>query len=943
MHHDSEFTIVTIVVAALAIGAVMRVFARRTGIPFTVAMLSAGGLGGLALRAIEGEHSGIVEILGHGGGISPHLIIFVFLPALVFESSFAIDTHSLRKNLGAIVVLAVPMLIVATGLTALMMVGITGSSWGWSLPAALVFGALISATDPVAVVAILREVGAPKRLGVLIEGESLFNDGTAIVVFTVLLASLSAGDAADLSVGGAFLSFLKVAGGGIGVGLAFGILATAWMARTFDDPMVEITLTLILAYAAMLVAEGVLHVSGVLAVVTAGLYMSGRGRYRISPEVRHFLEEFWEMLAYMANALIFFLVGAIISTQLGEMGWQTLLITLAAFVGLVVIRFALIFAFLPMINKVGPRVTGGQASVMAWGGLRGAVSLALALAVAQDAAVDPILGAQILQVTAGIVLLTIVVNGMSTGALLKRLGFDLVPLTERLAELRSRSGVLASVAEHVEQSSHSPDLRTVRWDVVKEDVERRAHDARDKWKEAKEEFDLADPAERASGLWRRALAIERQSYRKASRAGTLGAPAFDLLRREVDLHLDSLDRGDLSEPDLRTPEGRTRNLLARMARGVGREFGGAEFRRLSLKYDLWRAEAQAAGEVRETMSNLREADPEVVDKIVATYAHYQRDAKERMEDIRVNLPEVATAIETRLAHRIALNAERGAFGDAAGRGELGAGALEKALGDIRHRMKELHFERPEVAISETADLCRQTDLFRGLPEEVVDLLADMTVEQVLPAGEYLFRAGDRGDAMYIIARGLVHILDEEGMLSGGEAGSLIALLTGGDILGEMALLSGAPRTAAAKAASTVTLGRISKSDFDTLMSERPRVRARIWDAYGRRLFDNLLRADRKLAHLVGQESRRWYCAGEMIEPGEGERVALADARYALLIHGRVTIDGRRHDAPALVSLGKLGGSRELSADAGARVVLLGAPAEELAGRPTEPMVSMAEG
>ncbi|MCA9641508.1 MAG: cation:proton antiporter [Polyangiaceae bacterium] len=836
MHRDTELIAVSVVVVALVLAAVVRGISKRTGFPFTVAMLLVGGALGWTLGHWGHSAHGVAEVLGRGAGISPHLIIFVFLPALVFESAFAIDTHAVRKNLSGIVVLAAPALLVATLLTALAMVWITGASWHWSLSAALVFGALISATDPVAVVAILREVGAPKRLGVLIEGESLFNDGTAIVVFSVLLAALQGG-ATEIGAASSALAFAKVAGGGIAVGLVFGLAATTWVSRTFDDPMVEISLTLILAYAAMIVAEGVLHVSGVLAVVTAGMFMSGPGRYRISPEVRGFLHEFWELLAYLANALIFFLVGAIISTQLGEMGWQTLVVTLGAFAAIVVVRFGVVFGSLPLINRLGPPVTSPQATVMAWGGLRGAVSLALALAVSQDDRVDRLLGDQILQVTAGVVLLTIVCNGMTTGLVLRWLGFDQVAPAERLAALKTTRDVLDDVRQRVERATREPELFGLRWNAVLENLENRQAKADQAWEGARQGFDSSPELERELGLWRRALAAERQSYREAFYEGLLSATARDLLRHEVDLHQDALDRGDPMPPRLRAPKGKLHALVERLRRRAGAEFGTLEFERVSVFYDVWRATARGATAVQLAVGKLSEADPQVIERILETYTRYERDAKERLEDLRVNLPEVASAIEGRLAHRVSLNIERSTYQAAISHGELDENAAEEALGDVRRRMKRLHFERAEIRISETADLCRQTPLFAALPEEVVDELARMTVEQVFARGEYLFHTGDRGDAMYVIARGIVHVLDDT---NGAEA-EPVAVLGGGDLLGEMALVTGDPRTATARAASTVTLGRISKADFDQLMSERPRVRERILAAAEARAEANWLR------------------------------------------------------------------------------------------------------
>ena len=319
MHHGIEFSIVVIVALSLIVGAITRVLSQRLNIPYTIALLLIGFVTGMVVEfgGSQQHTSSLQNAMELGVQISPNLIIFVFLPALVFESAFALEFYGFRRNLGAILVLAIPALLLSTGLSALAMQFITADTWQWTLTTGLVFGALISATDPVAVVAILRDLGAPKRLSTLIEGESLMNDGTAIVVFNVLIGWL-AGTTAELDLGAAGVEFLRVAAGGIAVGLIVGIATSVCLSRTFNDPMVEITLTIVCAYSAMLIAEGGFHVSGVLAIVTAGLWMSAVGRSRISPEVAHFLHEFWEMLAYISNTLIFLLVGVRVGSQLEQ-------------------------------------------------------------------------------------------------------------------------------------------------------------------------------------------------------------------------------------------------------------------------------------------------------------------------------------------------------------------------------------------------------------------------------------------------------------------------------------------------------------------------------------------------------------------------------------------------------------------------------------------------
>ena len=212
--HGKEVTIVVLICFTLALGALLRLAATRFRFPYTLAVLAAGIAAGFFVPDEGSGHepSILATVFAEGTALSPDLIIFVFLPALVFEAAFGLKVHAFRKNVGAVMVLAVPGLVLSVVATGALAVGLTAGSWQWGWTAALVFGALISATDPVAVVAILRECGAPKRLGVLIEGESLLNDGTAIVVFHVLIGVLIAGGWDNVGIGHTVLDFAIVYG-----------------------------------------------------------------------------------------------------------------------------------------------------------------------------------------------------------------------------------------------------------------------------------------------------------------------------------------------------------------------------------------------------------------------------------------------------------------------------------------------------------------------------------------------------------------------------------------------------------------------------------------------------------------------------------------------------------------------------------------------------------
>ena len=294
------------------------------------------------------------QSLDWAGKIDPHLILYVFLPTLIFEAAFAMDVHTFKKSVTNAFLLAVPGIIIALVLTAAIIIGLKGAGlgfagWGW--PMALLFGAVVSATDPVAVVALLKDLGASKKLGTLIEGESLLNDGTAIVIFMVLLATIT-GTGSDTS---PVIEFLRVAVGGTLVGVFFGWLTIRWVKKVFNDALIEITVIVAAAYLTFFVAEHFLHVSGVLGLVALGLMMAGVGRTRISPEVEHFLHEFWELAAFIANTLIFLIVGVVIAHDSQFTGHDVLNLFII-YIGVHIVRAIVIAVLIPPYEKSRIRI-----------------------------------------------------------------------------------------------------------------------------------------------------------------------------------------------------------------------------------------------------------------------------------------------------------------------------------------------------------------------------------------------------------------------------------------------------------------------------------------------------------------------------------------------------------------------------------------------------------
>ncbi|MEA3278535.1 MAG: sodium:proton antiporter [Pseudomonadota bacterium] len=392
----------------LVVALLLQPLARRVHLPFAL-LLVVTGFAGSEIWVGLGYDLGLRAASFHD------LIVYVFLPVLIFESAFKVDAKLLMRNLALILIIAIPMLLLSTAVTAaLVYVGINHPV-GFPWIAALLTGALLSATDPVAVVDLFKRLGVSERLTVLMEGESLFNDATAIVIFGIFLSlALNPGEEVTISDAAARFGLLFFGGTvvGLGVGLVFLLLV-----RRFGDPVEQGLLSLISAYGAFLTAEWLLHVSGVMAVLVTGLVM-GRAVHEDSPEKPDgFVDRLWSLNAFAANALVFLLMGVTVTLPMFEERWLAMLIGIG---GVLVARGAGLLSLLPLAGRL-PGIEPIPLKVqtaMYWGGLRGAVTLALALSLP----IELDYWWTIQSIAFGVVLFTLAVQAPTMPLLLRRLG-----------------------------------------------------------------------------------------------------------------------------------------------------------------------------------------------------------------------------------------------------------------------------------------------------------------------------------------------------------------------------------------------------------------------------------------------------------------------------------------------------------------------------------------
>lgn len=398
------------------LAAISAILLKKIKFPYTIGLVIIGLL--LGWLAKYSEFLAPIQ----GISLSHDLIMYVLLPLLVFEASINIKLSMLIKALVPVMMLAVVGVTLAT-----MVVGfILHEFTPMTLASAMLFGALISATDPVAVIALFKEVKAPEKLSLLMDAESLMNDATAIVMFGIILSIIQTGTGVDAgTLFGAVWSFIVVFFGGISVGVVMALVWLALLKAARGMPYVHIALTTILALSSFIIADHVLDVSGVMAVIAAGLIIRTYGRKVMADRITlYYIEPYWEFVAFVANSFIFLLLGLSEDYLIHDVNHDLFYgkIILVAIGAVLLARALVVYGLLPISNRIMPSEAADKKTmaVMFWGGLRGVVPVALMLSVPESI---PERGL-IIELTLAVVLFSLLVQGTTIGWLMRKLGIS---------------------------------------------------------------------------------------------------------------------------------------------------------------------------------------------------------------------------------------------------------------------------------------------------------------------------------------------------------------------------------------------------------------------------------------------------------------------------------------------------------------------------------------
>jgi CPA1 family monovalent cation:H+ antiporter len=788
----------------LGLASLLVPLSKRLYLPYTVLLAIGGGIVGLLVLNV-GEATGpLSDFLNalKSTEVSAEILLYVFLPPLLFAGGLSIDVRRLMDDIWPVLLLA----IVAVGLCFLAVGWAVHLTSGQGLILCFLLGAIVATTDTAAVLNIFRDIGAPKRLSILVEGESLFNDAAAIALFGVLLGMLMTGNA-DWA-GGAW-SLVRGLVGGVIFGYVIARLVVAIIPFLRGAVLTEITLTVTLAYVTFVAAEAYFHVSGIIAVVAAAITFSGSARTKLSPGTWDILRAIWRQLDFWATTLIFVLAAMMAPGAVAGLTWMHGFALVALYFAAIGARAIVLFGLMPILThyRLAGHIDNRYKLVLLWGAMRGAITVALALAVAErDDALADEQRSFVWIMAVGFVLATLFINAPTLRFLMRSLKLDFLDPHEKLIRDRvmelSRSRVNDQVNALAVQFGIplSPELK---------------------------------------------LEVGRGDHSHLSHSDRLKVGLFALANQEAELTLDYLERGMIDRHIAEsliahagrivdglktmgiegyTPAWRRSYAMTPRFRGslwLQRRFGltGPIANEIADRFELLLVKERLLQDLVE-FSRTRVV-PIVGQDVAQELDTMLRDRIQAIsgaiEGLDLQYPEYAASVRQLFLVRMSLGLEEAEYRTQLDQAMISTEVFEDLEADLRRRTGQLR-ARPKLDLGlRLATMLAKVPLFTRLTQADLAELAKLLTPQIAIPDEKIIEAGERGDRMYFIAAGSVDVAIRNPPITLGP----------GDFFGEMALILDQPRNADVIARAYCNLLVLRRNDFERYVRAHPSIEREI--------------------------------------------------------------------------------------------------------------------
>jgi len=789
--------------------------AGRVKLPYSVLLAIVGCLLGIVVHVHGWAPPVLRDLLDsiERFEISSETFLTVFLPVLLFETSLSMNVRRLMDDIGPILMMAIVAVVVCT-----IVVGFTlSASSSYGLIVCLLLGAIVATTDPVAVVGIFREVGAPKRLTTLVEGESLFNDAASIALYSVLLAAIASGSD-QVSMGTVVRDFLHAfIGGGI-AGYLMGRGACYLFAWLRGFPTAEITLTLTLAYLSFFISEHYLGVSGVVATVIAGLVVGSTGRTRMSPSTFEHLASAWEQFGFWANSLIFLFASMLIPRLLEAADWQELVLVLLLFVATLVARAIVVFGLLPLLGltRLGTQVSNPYKTVMLWGGLRGAVSLALALAVTEQEAVPPHARQFVAVATTGFVLMTLFINGISLRPLIRMLGLNQLSPVERTIRNQALSIALEDLQEKTDEiakTDHIGPEASARIHAVFDASLASVHDS---------QVNLMSLEQRVAVGLGIVARREEEAFFEILKAQIVDWRMAESLLARAERLEDAVRQGGLKgfeaaiEADVRYSKAFRMALRlhyvfgfkAWLARELGQRFANMMTKRSVAQRLMLFAQEQIAPLLGE----------DAAQAIVGAHQRRLELIENALQALNLQYPAYSLWLQQSHLGRVARELERIRYRDMLDHSLISGEVYADLMGQLKDRWEHIdHHPGLDIEMG-SADLVQRVPLFEGLSADSLRAICRLLRPRLALPDQSVLEVGRHGEEMCIVASGAVAVHLPDGTTV--ELGS-------GEFFGELALLGEDKVKPKVTSLGYSKLLMLSSRDFHALLARDENLRDRI--------------------------------------------------------------------------------------------------------------------